>query len=251
MSIESARFHARTLLRRFGVQRAEHVNVEAFAMHLGARLLEARLDGATAQLVRVGDVATILVSDRITDIGARRFSIAHELGHLILKHESLLPEVLCAPPARTRASRTLEREASSFAAELLMPSYLLSPRCRTARVNLDIPWQIAREFNVSILASARQFAALASERCAAVFSAAGKVVWVEASKSFDADIPIGRPLDHRSLASAFFDTGLLEDSPHVLPADTWIDAGSDLSLIEHSHGSSWFRTVLSLLWIRG
>jgi Zn-dependent peptidase ImmA (M78 family) len=54
------------------------------------------LDGADAQLVRNGSRAVIMVSDRVTDIGALRFGIAHELGHFLLGHPMKSASVLRA-----------------------------------------------------------------------------------------------------------------------------------------------------------
>jgi len=250
--IRIARHAARALLRRFGVSAAEHVRVEAFAKYLGARIVEARLDGAVAQLVRVGDDARILVSDRVTDICARRFSIAHELGHFVLKHPSRTPAELCGARNRRRGGeeRDHEAEANAFAGELLMPHELVRPWCEVVPVSLDVPWRIARELNVSILASARQFVALTPERCAAVFSANNHVVWSARSASFDFAIAARRPLDPQSIAWDFFTSGKLDERARPVPVEAWVDA-TGAELIEHSHASREYGTVLSLLRLPG
>src|SRR5262245_59350395 len=77
--IDDARRAARTMLRRFGVQAAAHVRIEAWAQSFGIELVEAPLDGASAQLVRLKDRVQIILPERVTDVGTRRFSIAHEL----------------------------------------------------------------------------------------------------------------------------------------------------------------------------
>ena len=81
---------ANGLLHRFGVRDAAHIRVESFAAKLGVEIVEAPLDGASAQLIHNGKRALIMVSDRIVDPLARRFSIAHELGHFVMRHLGLI-----------------------------------------------------------------------------------------------------------------------------------------------------------------
>src|SRR5262245_14608930 len=95
MWIRRARQAARALSRRFGVTAAEHINIEVFAARLGATITVGPLEGAIAQLVRVGSQVHIIVSERVTDACAIRFSIAHELGHFVLGHPSRPPTELC------------------------------------------------------------------------------------------------------------------------------------------------------------
>src|SRR5690242_14447019 len=92
--IREARRIARALVYRLGIVSAEHIRIEAIAKRLGARVVETHLDGAQAQLLRTGDETVIMVSDRVTDVASRRFSIAHELGHCVLKHPSMPPHAL-------------------------------------------------------------------------------------------------------------------------------------------------------------
>ncbi len=57
--------------------------------------------------IKLSGMNLILYDDRITNAGRRNWTIAHELGHVLLGHASLTKET--------------EREADAFAAELLMP----------------------------------------------------------------------------------------------------------------------------------
>lgn len=193
---------ANALLHRFGAREPQHVVVEAFAALLGVEIIEAPLDGASAQLFRSGSCVKIIVAERVTDPAARRFSVAHELGHLLLEHPSHDPRQLCRPygaPASKGHVRDHEAEANAFAAELLMPSRMLQRDCEVSPVDLEVPRRISREYNVSILASARRFTELASERCAAVFSANREVKWVAASATFSREIVRGKRIDAASL----------------------------------------------------
>jgi hypothetical protein len=250
--VRKARQAARALSRRFGVTAAAHIHVEAFAARLGATIQVGPLEGAVAQLVRVGSDVHIIVSERVTDTCAIRFSIAHELGHFVLGHPSRPPAELCSAPRGRRGAseeRNYELEANAFAGELLMPDHLLRPACEVSPVSMDIPRQIARDYNVSILASAIQFAELSPERCAAVFSARREVVWSAPSPTFTSDIPRGKKIDPESIAWDFFASGRLDDRAQPVPADAWLDTSVEVDIVEHSIASPEHGTVLSLLWI--
>ena len=121
--IENARREADRLLRRFGVESVNHVNVEGFAARLNIALVKAPLDGASAQLVVARGCASIMLSDRLTDPAARRRAIAHELGHYVLEHPSLPIGELCSPRVREPVAdqRDIEGEANGFAVRLLTP----------------------------------------------------------------------------------------------------------------------------------
>ncbi len=250
--IRKARQTARALVRRFGIRAPEHVWIEALAKRLGITIVEGRLDGALAQLVRVGDLTQIIVSDRVTDRGALRFSIAHELGHYALEHPSRPPVELCNR-ARSKRSKSDERdheaEANAFAGELLIPYELVHRWCEVSPVSLEVAWRIAREFDVSILTAAIRFAELASERCAAVFSAKREVLWFARSSTFTREIQRGQRIDPQSVAWDFFATGQIDDRAQPVPAHAWLETSSEADIVEHSIASRQHGTVLSLLWI--
>jgi hypothetical protein len=252
LGIRKARQVARTLLRRFGVRAAEHVCIEAFATRLGATIVVGPLDGATAQLVRIGKQIKIILSERIKDEAARRFCIAHELGHLVLDHPTRPPSELCtnAPSMRgAKEQRDYEAEANAFAGELLIPHFLVQSWCEVSPVSMEVPWRIARELRVSILASAIQFAALSSERCAAVLSKKRHVSWFAPSSTFTREIKRGKRIDPESVAWDFFERGEIDDRAQPVPADAWLETSARVEIVEHSIAAREHGTVLSLLWI--
>jgi uncharacterized protein DUF955 len=91
--------------------------------------------------------------------GRRRFTIAHEVGHLLL-HVPVVHESFCDRPADVQevadedssASelpelRQREREANLFARELLMPESLVNEQARATGFNLPA---LADRFEVSV-----------------------------------------------------------------------------------------------------
>ncbi len=126
------------LLRRFGITVAP-VNVEAIAASLGVHLWY-RADLEWSGVCETTyDRADMWINTRDT-MERQRFTIAHELGH-ILKH----PLGSLFRDARETGNAPREREANAFAANLLVPLSLLR---YAAQVEPD-ERALARWFQVS------------------------------------------------------------------------------------------------------
>jgi Zn-dependent peptidase ImmA (M78 family) len=255
--IHNARGIARAYVRRLGIRAPEHLRIEAIAVKLAAwmgfrlRIVVGTLDGADSQLIREAGEAKIIISDRVTDPGQRRFLIMHECGHLVLEHPLLPPHKLGEAGTSKRRQehlRDYEAEANAFASELTMPHILVHRWCRATPVNLDMPWRIAKTFGMTILASAIRFTELSPERCAAVFSASRRVVWCAESATFPA-IERGRPLDPASVAYDFWERGDVEEHEQFVPADGWFDTKVPVDIVEHAFASQKYGTVISMLWV--
>jgi Zn-dependent peptidase ImmA (M78 family) len=83
----------------------------------------------------------------------RRFTIAHELGHLVLHARARAATVYCrqVQPSDATTSDAIEREANHVAAELLMPETLVRAAVAAGDVSSV---QIADRFEVSEPAAA-------------------------------------------------------------------------------------------------
>ncbi len=242
---------AKALHQRFGIRCAEHINVPAIAAALGVKIVEGKLDGAQARLLH-GPVPTIRVSDAVP-VEERRFGAAHELGHHVGDHPPAQVEALCqrgrVRPVPKGYKRHAEAEANRFAAELLMPSSLLAKRFDTASPNLDIVHAAAKEFAVPLLSSAIRLCELTPERCSAVYSEDGKIVWAVNSSTFTTRIPRRRLLDPRSVAFDFHHTGQLDERSQPIIARAWISTEEEVELLEHSVHVPGTCGVITLLWV--
>jgi len=256
--IWNARRAARAYVTRFGISAPEHIRIDAIAKRLAMmrrcrlRIIEGPLDGADSQLVQLPGELTIIISDRIKDTASRKFVIGHELGHLMLDHPMLPPHRIgdAAPSQPTPDDvRDYEAEANAFASELTMPYALVGDWCRIVPVSLDVPWRIARTFGMSILASARRFAELSPERCAAVFSAHQRVMWCTESTKLTIPIDRSRLLDPASVAWGFWSKGQVDEREQRVPANAWFRTSANVEVVEHATASRDFRTVLSMVWV--
>ena len=156
----------------------------------------------------------------------RRYSIGHELGHFL--NEKHLPtsahgfdctaEDMAAPKRKGR-DLVQEREANTFAIEVLTPRALLKPHL-SRRADLERALDIAKRFDVSREAATRRYIDLHPECVAAVFSLNGRIRYIVKTEEFPSTgpwrgDPVGevprRPLDGAEL------TGLDE-----VDAQSWL-----------------------------
>lgn len=252
LRVRRARTAALQLLKRFGLEREYPVPVEDIAWALGVEVVHGGLTGALASLTRAGDRARIRVSDEPAEPGQLRFSIAHELGHLVLKHPSSLDFCEEKTIQRYFLDGDTEAEANAFAAELLMPQPLVQRRCDVSPVDLDVIGGIAADFGTSLVATAIRFAELTAERCAVVFAQQRRVRWVVRSSSFWPRIERGQALSPWSLADDYFARGSVSRACEPIDASAWVPGNHlerEEEIFEHATTLPSLGAVLSLVWI--
>lgn len=268
----SARLEARDLHRRFGVESIEHVDVEGFAERLKVQVVDSPLHGALAQLAVNRRRTRILVSDRLVDPAIRRVAIAHELGHLVLKHPSAKPCDLDRPSLhpRPRSFKTpgspqapdLEYEADCFALELLTPKCTVDAY-RGRDPDLALCSELALSAWVPMDYAAVRIAETSDRVCAAVLSerepglfgpTRARIRWVAASRAFAAVFGaglVGRLREGQLLDPGTLASRILERStpckPGPVPAEAWL--GSEgRSLTEASAPLGPRGGMLTMLW---
>jgi Zn-dependent peptidase ImmA (M78 family) len=109
-----------------------------FAVFYQIRYAEADLMGAGALVNEGAGVKIIYASD--LELPRRRFTIAHELGHLFIENVS---------PHRASASKELERLCDMFATEILLPHCEFLPMV-SGEFHVSALPNVARAFQVSL-----------------------------------------------------------------------------------------------------
>src|SRR5579884_4211489 len=85
MSVQLARASAEKLIDRLGVSTAP-VDVEQIAEALGLRVVAAQLGSDISGLLISKDGTASIAVERREPLVRRRFTIAHEIGHILLRH---------------------------------------------------------------------------------------------------------------------------------------------------------------------
>jgi Zn-dependent peptidase ImmA (M78 family) len=144
---------AERLLMRLGVSAAKDIDLDAIAWHIGAAVKYRHMDNADATIVGSLKHAVIAVNSS-TIITRRRFSLAHELGHW---HHHRGRILFCAPSdigSQTGGPLDPERQADTFASDLILPGYLVRPViAKFRKLNLAYAREIVEEFRASLTAT--------------------------------------------------------------------------------------------------
>jgi Zn-dependent peptidase ImmA (M78 family) len=147
------------------------VPVEKIAKHLGAQVRFSPLDDEISGMIHVRDRKPIIGINSLHHPNRQRFTIAHELGHLVL-HRSLVTShvhvdkdfpVLMRDSKASSGSDKIEIEANQFAAELLMPRSLLKEMLADKTFDVDdekLIETLAQRFKVSKQAMGHRISAV-------------------------------------------------------------------------------------------
>ena len=115
---------ARRLLEEVGAPCDEDVVLLALRK-LGIEVIRGMADSIDAMLIHVPPGRPVIAVNSNRPLCRRRFSVAHELGHYVLGHNSLVFSESGGGGMIKRDPRQ-ERAANAFAAEFLMPKKRLA-----------------------------------------------------------------------------------------------------------------------------
>ena len=245
---------AGVILRDLKIKEPNDISVEDIAWTRGAVVIEDGLRGADARLLYTPGIlpAIIRVNATIPHLGRRRFAIAHELGHLELKHNPGAPTECGEKQFMLwyKSQNAKEVEANLFAAELLMPEAMFRRKLEKTIPSFALIEKLADEFQTTLTATAIRYIDLCEEQCAIVFSTGGKIIWSRRSLDYHRWITPGRKVSSYSFAADFFERGDLSQNMETVRRDAWVENASEREIINEQSRALWsYDSVLSLLWI--
>lgn len=232
--------------------------LEEIAYERGAIVREKALKGAEARLTIVGRRGIITLSSTITHPQRRRFSIAHELGHLEM-HPRVSSVSLCSKDdlddwRTSEISSNREQEANAFAAALLMPQRFFEPMCREKEPSLEFIQELASRLDTSLTATALRYTQFCDDAIAVVFSQNNIIRWFRGSKEFrelGAFVDVKTRLDPDSTAFAVYRGGGSSRQKRVR-LSSWLAEGNykqNPTIVEQSWAMPNYDGVLTLLWL--
>ncbi len=116
----------------------------------------------------------IFVDPRLSE-RRRRFSLGHELGHLLLGHGA----TSCSTSDINGCPRNpQEQEANAFSVNLLLPAHLFRRDIRPVHLRADKLSALADRYQVSLTATAIRFAEFTSDPCAVIGVRPPKPPWI-------------------------------------------------------------------------
>jgi len=244
---------AKAFLEEFGLDCG--IRLEEVASRLGLHVQEVEATSFDGALVRItgSPIGTVAIRNDIPEVGRKRFTLAHEIGHYILPNQQADIPTPCRPFAIESWDSSLsspEIDANRFAAEILLPRELLRDELKH-QPTLDTARRVASRFGTSLTAATFRLVELSTYRIAMVISSEGKARWYRPSDEFGRAVRTG-PLDRRTLAHDLF-AGNVSTVSACVPADAWLfehNLREGASIWEHSIFLRSYDQVLTLLELR-
>ena len=243
---------AQALLEELGLEGV--VDVRAVASALGVGIEEADVDSFDGALVRVKGSTEGLIAIRqtIRESGKKNFTIAHELGHLLLPgHDESTVCLQTEVETWDTGLPKQEVEANEFAGELLMPTAALAKLLSGHKPSFELVEFLARECSASLTATAYRLVEVTGHACAVVWSERGRTKWFRRSDEFEHWVRVREQLDPRTFAADCFRGEKLPDSPESVPASAWLDGRvpDDAQVLEETRCMPSYSGALTLLWL--
>lgn len=249
---------ALSLLKRCGIERPAELELELVAWkECNALVVERPVQGCDARVNGGnGKHRLIVINTQTEPETRRRFSLAHEIGHIEL-HPDVNQLALCTMKNLFwyNQVRPEEREADLFATELLMPEPWFQPRCDESEPSFELIEHLAGDFNTSLTATAIRYIEFCPYTCALVGSRNGRITSTIMSDSFRSGVRGGvreGRLEPESYAADFFtDPKRATTTMKKNMSPRWLNDGrryADAMIREQSRRIGSYG-VLTLLWL--
>lgn len=243
---------AQALLDELGLKGTP--DIRGVAQALGVGIEEADVESFDGALVRVkgSTEGLIAIRETIRETGKKNFTIAHELGHLLLPgHDESTVCLQTDVETWESGLPKQEIEANEFAGELLMPTQVLVGLLSGRKPSFELIESLAREFSTSLTATTYRLVEVTGYACAVVWSQEGTTRWFRRSEEFNHWIRLREQLDTRTFAADCFRGEKVPDKHESVPASAWLEGrvSDDARILEQTRCMPSYSGALTLLWI--
>src|ERR1051325_6887290 len=242
-----ARSRARSFLAELG--RILTADVEVYARAVNARIRYETLEAGESGFTIPKGVGYVITVNGSESPERQRFTICHELAHIILGVPSSHGEL---PPWSYAKRDPNEIWCDVFASELLMPYELFEPKIPGGDPSVEVIEGLAKAFGASFPATASRYASLVKFPCAYVIMEKGVVRYAAPNTPMrrrGIRIPMKCPIPPGSIALRLRQAGDSSTTIDQVAQDIWLencDAGYDLW--ELSRHFAKFDQTVSVLW---
>lgn len=177
------------------------IDIRALCKRLAINIRRASLDVSGYCVIKPNGHKFILYSNNINNRHHSKFTIAHEMGHLLSPHH--LSEYRCSATDlhNYSANKPIEREANLFASELLIPRRHLLSKIKEYPPAFSSISALADFYETSFLATAIKYVKFVDEpMLLASYSEDGHLAFSISSPSFPRDVCLTNCLSTRSSA---------------------------------------------------
>lgn len=235
------------ILREVGIDSPYEIDLDLIAFDLNATVKRDRLLGCEGQIVGTDNRAIITINNEST-LRRQRFSLGHEIGHWIndrgknLSYRCTNSDMRQHTLSRHDFKQQKEVRANRFAAELLMPSYLLKRYLPAREISVSTVNYLSQLFDVSRTSASIRLVEVSDLPCMLVcWDKQGRRKWFSRNPIVPDSI-----WPHRQIlrpSEVFGDSNAL-----TVDADRWIDgaAAENFTIIESQYTNGYDQ--FSLIW---
>lgn len=155
------------------------VNLELICSNLNIKVVYLNIKDAYGYLRVEGSKKHIFISKKIQGTNRARFTIAHELGHYILGHDTTsFCKYTEMDYYKKEIKKKKEREADIFAAELLMPSKYIDEELENILPKDYYKLNELRErYEVSLISLLCKYVDVSDEKLKILYYKQDKILW--------------------------------------------------------------------------
>ena len=189
-----------------------HYNPIKLCEQLGIEVITNKMLNKDGYLVCGDGLKMVWVSSKIQNKHRQEFVVAHEVGHFLMHQEQMhcCSNISIAPTTKVGSSRQ-EREANSFATELLMPANVLAPLLPNGSLCFSDISRIADFFDVSMShAAIKCIQNSKAENEILLCYDAGKLKWAIAKEQrwLHNKLPVCAPMDFANITRPLWVKGV-------------------------------------------
>ena len=208
----------------------------------------------SGQTTKIGGKNFIVVNGNHRE-ERQRFTVLHELGHIVLGLPSRHGGSMLKTETLLRYRERPEEEVlcDVFAAECLLPYESFRHEAAVSDISMNTVKSLAAAYEASLTATGSRFAFNTNAPCAFVLSEAGRVRYVSRSRELrelKGWIRFGMPVSRDSVAGRLIRDGSTTEDYDEIAADLWFDRSipnrpfvAEESILLHE-----WTQCLSLLW---
>jgi len=240
------------LIKKYCIDSPAQLNLEEIA-NAEYLIIEERNTNSYQGRINFNDeYGLISINKNIQEHGAKRFTIAHEMGHFFNEKEKRFNKHSCNI-IDIYGKKIHESNANKFAAELLMHRPWFNDLIRNRPVSMELMKEIAEALGVSLTAAAFRYVEIGQYPVALIMCRDGKVQWSYINEYFPLKwIPNGYQVREESSAYDYFHSKEVQTCDDLVPVHTWFsddkNCNSSDYLYEQNVVIQNYQSVLTLLW---
>lgn len=250
---------AKEFMSEHGLSDVSDIPIELIAAGLGVTVIDKPISNADGRIVFGNCTTIITINSVIEHEGKRRFTIAHEIGHLRMHKNHFLLHNGNDATLEYFKSGNQETEANEFASELLMPETLFREISDEYEFGgPELLRYLADYFKTSITSVAYRYFEFGNHPICLIYSFGNTVKYWKRPDPYDHYIKdrTGLTPPDDSVASEFFRDGKIytkKESKQEIWKSTWFELKSwendnGFNFYEYCIVTPKYNTVLSVVW---